>query len=156
LPDLIKKSKFDFRSSVTGALLTVVGGLASFRALSFDGESRFFPLAVALALAVTGTAILVHALLTQRAVASSAEKYTAVLLAAAIVTAWATAFSGGMGFVLPTFVMQASLLWITGVRRPVHIAFIAVLVTALAYMLFVKLLDIPMPASLLPNALQGF
>jgi hypothetical protein len=42
------------------------------------------------------------------------------------------------------------------VRRPVHIAFIAVLVTALAYMLFVKLLDIPMPASLLPNALQGF
>ncbi|MBT5218577.1 MAG: hypothetical protein HOM16_03710, partial [Woeseia sp.] len=90
------------------------------------------------------------------AVASSAEKYTAVLLAAAIVTAWAAAFSGGMGFVLPTFVMQASLLWITGVRRPAHIAFIAVLVTALAYMLFVKLLDIPMPTSLLPNALQGF
>ena len=141
---------------MTGALLTVVGGLASFRALSFDGESRFFPLAVALVLAVTGTAILVHELLTQRAVASSAEKYTAVLLAAAIVTAWAAAFSGGMGFVLPTFVMQASLLWITGVRRPAHIAFIAVLVTALAYMLFVKLLDIPMPASLLPNALQGF
>ncbi len=141
---------------MTGFLLAVAGGLASLRALSFDGESQSFPMAVAAALAVTGAAILVHSLLTQRAVASSAEKYTAVLLAAVVVAVWAAAFSGGLGFVLPTFFMQASLLWITGLRRPAHIAFTAVLVTVLAYVLFVKLLDIPMPASLLPDALQDF
>jgi len=156
LPDSNYKAKFDFRSAVTGLLLTLIGSLAAYRALSFDGESQFFPLAVAAALAVTGAAILVYSFFIQKAEILFAEKYTAVLLAAAIVAAWAAAFSGGMGFVLPTFVMQVSLLWVTGLRRPTHIVFTAVLVTTLAYVLFVKLLDIPMPISLLPDALQGF
>jgi hypothetical protein len=73
-----------------------------------------------------------------------------------IIAAWAAAFSGGAGFVLPTFLMQVGLLWMAGLRRPAYIAGIAVLVTTLAYLLFVVLLDIPLPQSLLPSVLQGF
>lgn len=124
--------------------------------MTFDGESRFFPLAVAVALIFTGIAILVRALLKHQGAAAIKIKYRSVLLAVVIIAVWAAAFSGGLGFILPTFCMQALLLWVTGQRRFTHIAFIAAGVTALAYGLFVILLDVPMPASILPDVLQGY
>ncbi|MGB5735436.1 MAG: tripartite tricarboxylate transporter TctB family protein, partial [Thiohalocapsa sp.] len=70
--------------------------------------------------------------------------------------AWAALFMGGGGFVLPTFIMQAALLRVGGMRRPAAIVAVSTAVTAAAYLLFVALLDIPLPNSLLPDSLQGF
>ena len=115
-----------------------------------------FPMVVALLLALTGTAIAIHAVLKPNYDEASQHKFGSVIVAALIVAAWAVAFSGGAGFVLPTFAMQVALIWLTGLRRPVHVVLIAALITALAYLLFVRLLDVPLPPSLLPGVLEGF
>lgn len=115
-----------------------------------------FPLVIAILLAVTGTAIAIHAVLKPHYDEASQRKFGSVIIAALIVAVWAVAFSSGAGFVLPTFAMQAALIWLTGLRRPIHVFGIAALITALAYLLFVSLLDVPLPPSLLPGALEGF
>lgn len=150
------KTKIDGRDVSAGALLLLTGVVAAYVAVDFDAESRMFPLVVALLLAVTGTAIAIHAVLKPNDDEASQHKFGSVIVAALIVAAWAVAFSGGAGFVLPTFAMQAALIWLTGLRRPIHVVGIAALITALAYLLFVSLLDVPLPPSFLPGVLEGF
>ena len=115
-----------------------------------------FPLIVAMLLAVTGTAIAIHAVLKPNYDEAAQNKFGSVIVAALIVAAWAVAFSSGAGFILPTFAMQAALIWLTGLRGPIQVLGIAALITALAYLLFVTLLDVPLPPSLLPGVLEGF
>ena len=149
-------STVDRRDVSAGALLLVAGAIAARLALGFDAESRMFPLVVALLLAVTGTAIAIHAVLKPGRNAASRHKLGSVIVAVLIVAAWAAAFSAGAGFLLPTFAMQAGLIWLTGLRRPGHVVGIAALITTFAYLLFVSLLDVPLPPSMLPGALEGF
>jgi hypothetical protein len=153
---LNNKTKIDGRDISAGALLLVTGGIAAYGAVDFDNESRMFPLVVAILLAVTGAAIAIHAVLKPDSNEASQHKFGSVMLAALIVAAWAVAFANGAGFVLPTFAMQAALIWLTGVRRPFHVLGIAALITALAYLLFVSLLDVPLPPSFLPGVLERF
>jgi len=150
------KAKIDTREVAAGLLLLVTGGAAALQAYSFDDESRMFPLVVAILLAMTGVAIAIHSIVKPTFREPVIRKISGVVLVALIVAAWAAAFAGGAGFVLPTFAMQVALIWLTGIRRPVYIVGIAALVTALAYLLFVGLLDIPMPQSFLPGVLQGY
>lgn len=156
MSNLNNKSKIDGRDVSAGALLLLTGVVAAYVALDFDTESRMFPLVIAILLAVTGTAIAIHAVLKPHYDEASQRKFGSVIIAALIVAVWAVAFSSGAGFVLPTFAMQAALIWLTGLRRPIHVFGIAALITALAYLLFVSLLDVPLPPSLLPGALEGF
>ena len=156
MSDSKQKARIEARDLVAGTLLTLTGAASALQALQFDSESQMFPLVIASLLAVTGTAIAIHSIIKPTSGEGLVLKISPVWLAALIVAAWAAAFAGGAGFVLPTFVMQVSLLWLTGIRRPVYVVGIATLVTALAYLLFVGLLDIPLPLSLLPGALQGF
>ena len=132
------------------------GTVSAYVALDFDAESRMFPLIVAMLLAVTGTAIAIHAVLKPNYDEAAQNKFGSVIVAALIVAAWAVAFSSGAGFILPTFAMQAALIWLTGLRGPIQVLGIAALITALAYLLFVTLLDVPLPPSLLPGVLEGF
>lgn len=150
------QSKTDRRDVAAGVLLLLTGVVAAYVALGFDAESRMFPLVVSLLLAVTGTAIAIHAVLKPGFDEASQRKFGSVIVAALIVAAWAVAFSAGAGFLLTTFAMQAALIWLTGVRRPGHVVGVAALITALAYLLFVSLLDVPLPPSLLPGTLEGF
>jgi len=156
LATLNNKTKIDGRDVAAGALLLVTGVVAAYFAVGFDTESRMFPLVVAILLAVTGTAITIHAVLKPNYDEASKRRFGSVIVAALIVAAWSVAFSDGAGFVLPTFAMQVALIWLTGLRRPVHVVGIAALITALAYLLFVSLLDVPLPPSLLPGALEDF
>lgn len=156
MSNLNNKTKIDGRDVSAGVLLLVTGVIAATVAVDFDDESRMFPLIIGILLAATGAAIAIHAVLKPNSVEASQHKFRSVIVAALIVAAWAVAFSGGAGFVLPTFAMQAALIWLTGVRRPVHVVGTAALITALAYLLFVSLLDVPLPPSLLPGALEGF
>ena len=150
------KTRIDRRDVAAGALLLITGVVAAYLAIDFDAESRMFPMVVALLLALTGTAIAIHAVLKPNYDKASQHKFGSVIVAALIVAVWAVAFSGGAGFVLPTFAMQVALIWLTGLRRPVHVVLIAALITALAFLLFVSLLDVPLPPSLLPGVLEGF
>lgn len=150
------KARIDTREVAAGLLLLITGGAAALQAYTFDDESRMFPLVVAIALAVTGVAIAMHSVLKPTVGEPLNQKLGSVILAALIVAAWAAAFAGGAGFMLPTFAMQVALIWLTGIRRPIYIVGIAALVTALAYLLFVSLLDIPMPPSFMPGVLQGY
>ena len=156
MSDSKQKTKIEVRDVTTGALLFLVGAAAALQARQFDSESQLFPLVIASLLALTGIVIATHSVLKPVALPGLAPKNGSVMLAVIIVAAWAAAFAGGAGFVLPTLAMQASLLWLGGLRRPAYIAGLAMLITALAYLLFVVLLDIPLPPSLLPGALQGF
>jgi hypothetical protein len=156
LSDSLKFAAIDRRALATGALLAVVGGAAALQALAFDQESRMFPLVVATLLGITGIAIAAQTLLRPKAGTASGDTTRGVLVAVLLIGLWAAAFGAGAGFVLPTFALQTSLLWLTGVRRPGYIASVAALVTAFAYLLFVVLLDIPLPPSFLPGVLQEF
>ena len=156
MPGSLRKSDFASSGAIAGALLFIVGGVAAYVALEFDNESRYFPLVVASFLAVTGGAIAAHAIAARKSAGIVARKFGEVGLAVLIVALWAALFAGGGGFVLPTFAMQAGLLYVAGVRRPVYLASMAALVTAFAWLLFVLLLDIPLPPSLLPAVFQGF
>lgn len=136
--------------------MILIGGVAALQARAFDDESRMFPLFVSLLLALTGIAIAAHSVLRPAANRTFAGKGSSVILAVLIFAAWAAAFAGGLGIVAPTFVSQAALLWLGGLRRPAIIVGTAAVVTLLAYLLFIALLDIPLPPSVLPAALQEF
>lgn len=151
-----EKQNIEKRDVLAGALLLLVGVSGSLIALEFDGESRAFPLVIAGLLAVIGIGIVIGSILKPTGSNAPGQNIVVVLVAVLIIAAWTAALAGGGGFVIPTFAMQASLLWITGIRRPTHVAGIAALVTMLSYLLFVVLLNVPLPPSLLPDALQGF
>lgn len=146
----------DRRGITAGILLVIAGGAAAFHALTFDADSRMFPLTVAALLAVTGAGIIVNAAGKRESSVNLTSSTWPAVVAAAIIAVWAAAFAGGAGFILPTFLMQSALLYLAGLRRPVYIAGTAALVTTSAYLLFVVLLDIPMPPSLLPAVFQDF
>ena len=156
MPDSNQNARVDPRDVAAGVLLTVIGAKAALQARAFDDESRMFPLFVAILLAFTGIAIAAHAVLRPAINRGAVQNVRSAVLAALILAAWAVAFAGGAGFVIPTFLTQAALLWLGGFRRPMIVIGVAAIVTLLAYVLFVALLDIPMPPSLLPAALQEF
>ncbi len=158
MPNSDTRTTTDMRGLTAGAVLVIVSGTAAFHALTFDADSRMFPLTVAALLAMTGAGLILNSLVSRGgggAVMLVRSNRPAVFTAA-IIAVWATLFAGGAGFVLPTFLMQVALLYLAGLRRPAYIAATAILVTAVAYLLFVVLLDIPMPPSLLPPVFQDF
>lgn len=150
------KTTVDVRGITAGLLLAISAGVAAFHALSFDADSRMFPLTVATLLAMTGAGIILKAAFSQSVGFVVTASIRPAVVAAAIIAVWAAAFSAGAGFVLPTFLMQAALLYLAGLRRPTYIAGTALLVTVIAYLLFVALLDIPLPPSRLPPVFQDF
>jgi hypothetical protein len=151
-----QKPRIDRHEFAAGIVLLLVGGAAAMAATDFDSESKLFPLVVATSLAVIGVVILIRAFLRPMERVQSFSMPASVGLAGLVIAAWAAAFAGGAGFVLPTFGMQALLLWLSGLRQPVQLTSIAALITFLAYLLFVVVLEIPLPVSFLPSPLQGF
>ena len=140
---------------VAGPLLLVIGIAAAWMASGFDAESRAFPFALGTLLGLAGGGILLQALLASRR-AMRFDGQAQVAAAVLFLALWALAFNAGLGFVVPTFLLQAGLLWIGGIRRPPRLLALAVSITLVAWGLFVGLLDIPLPPSLLPDALQRF
>ena len=141
---------------VTGGVLAAVGLLATFQALGFDAESRLFPAITSGLLAAVGIAIVILAIYRPDKTVRVAHGAGTTPMACVVIACWAIALGGGAGFLLPTFFMQAFLLRLAGIRRLPVLVGVAALVALLAYLMFVVLLDIPMPASRLPAMLQGF
>lgn len=144
-----------YRDLAAGAVMFMVGAAAGYQALGFDDVSRLFPAVTAALLAAAGLAIVVHAVM-RPGEQRQEPGIGASLLACLAIAAWAIAFSTGAGFSVPTFLLQLALLRLAGVRNKLTLLVSAAIVTALAYLLFVALLDVPLPPSWLPAPLQGF
>lgn len=141
---------------VTGLLLGSVGFAAAWLAQGFDDQSRGFPLVVATLLAISGIAITAQAMIGNVELPKPRGGSLSVAAAVIAIGAWAAAFGGGLGFLLPTFLLQGLLLWLAGLRRIVLVLGLAAVITALAQLMFINLLDVPLPASSLPNPFEAF
>ena len=156
MPEPEKKRAVSRNDVITGWILVAVGLLAVIQALDFDSASRMFPAATSGLLAIVGLAIAILAVIRPGKTARVAHGAAAAALACVVIAFWAIALSWGAGFVIPTFIMQVFLLRLTGLRRMPALIGIAALVTTFAYLMFVVLLDVPLPSSRLPAMLQEF
>ena len=154
MPEVGKKHSFASRDALTGASIAVVGIVALVLALDFDSDSRMFPAVAAGLLAVVGILAAVLAIVNPREATVSTDahlRYAA--LAVFAIALWALAFGWGAGFLIPTFVLQIVLLRLAGVGRPLYLLGVAAIVTVLAALAFIVLLDVPLPPSRLPGFL---
>ncbi|MEM9209132.1 MAG: tripartite tricarboxylate transporter TctB family protein [Pseudomonadota bacterium] len=141
---------------VAGAALAIVGSAALVAALGFDAESRLFPALASGCLALAGLATLGLGVSRPGESGTVVGRLGVAALAVFSIGVWAGLFGAGLGFVLPTFLLQIALLSLAGVRRLPFLLAVAAAVTGLAYVAFVVVLDVPLPASILPAALEGF
>jgi len=149
------KAAFSKTDLWVGSLLFLGGLWASFEASGFDLRSRTYPIVLAALLSVAGLAVACNAILSRQAPPTMPAPFSVVLGAAFTFGIWAFALRMGAGFALPTFVMQVALLRLSGVQRWPHVLFHAVLITAIAYVLFAFLLGIRFPGSFLSHISRG-
>ncbi len=119
-------------------------------AFDFDAASRVFPATLAGLLTLVGLALVATSFWRDNR-RSPNGGFHAAIAAATVSMAWAAAVSFGGGFLVPTFLMQFALLWLSGIRRLWITATCAILITAAAYVLFAILLNVPLPAAHLPT-----
>jgi len=141
---------------IAGILLAVIGAVAAWQALGFDDQSRGFPLGLSTLLALTGLGIAAQSVAGAGPSSLGAYGQGNVAAAVLLLALWTLAFTLGVGFVLPTLILMGGLLWLCGLRRPAPLAAVAAVITLAAWLLFVAVLDIPLPVSLLPDAWQRF
>lgn len=154
MPEVEKQRSRPRGDVLAGATLAAVGLIALVVSLDFDAESRVFPAVTAGLLALVGLAMAVLAVVRPGGRVAEARRHLGyAALAVVAIGLWALAFGSGTGFVLPTFALQLALLRLTGVRRPAYLLGVAALVTGLAWLAFIVLLDVPMPPPLVPGVL---
>lgn len=152
MPAVDKKRSFASRDALTGASIALVGLVALALALDFDADSRLFPAAAAGLLAVVGLLAAVLAIVRPREAPVARDAHLGYAAFAVVAIAlWALAFGRGAGFLIPTFVLQVVLLKLAGVRRPLYLIGVAAIVTGLAALAFIVLLDVPLPPTRLPG-----
>jgi cytochrome bd-type quinol oxidase subunit 2 len=152
LQEVVKQRALYRGEVMAGAMLAGVGLVALWLALDFDAESRMFPAVTAGLLTIVGVATAALAIIRPRAEAKETRRHLGyAALASAAIGLWALAFGGGAGFVMPTLLLQLALLRLTGVRRPAYMLAVAALVTGLAWLAFIVLLQVPMPPPLVPG-----
>ena len=133
-----------------GAVVCGVGLWAAWQAGDFDENSRTYPIILAGLLAALGICVSVMGFLKTAPPIAMAAAMGVALPGGVVIAAWAAALGVGLGFLLPTLVMQVALLWLGGVRGGLRILSYAVLITAVAYGLFGVALDVPLPDSRVP------
>ena len=151
-----KKRLVSGRDFLTGSIMLIVGLLACFEARSFDEASRLFPAVTAALLAAAGFFVALLAIVRPVVREPQPHSIDTPLLAALTIAVWAAAVNHGAGFIAPTFLMQLALFRIAGIRDGKILVSVAALVAGLAYLLFVVLLNVPLPPSLWPSVFQGF
>lgn len=133
-----------------GIAVCGVGLTAMTLAFDFDTASRVFPATLAGLLTLAGLALIAMSFWRNNR-RSPNGGFRAATAVATVSMAWAAAVSFGGGFLVPTFLMQFALLWLTGIRKLWLTATCAMLITAAAYVLFAILLNVPLPAARLPT-----
>ena len=134
-----------------GAVLCGIGLWAAWETRGFDARSSTYPLILALLLAASGAGVALLGFLRASEPKAMADALRAALPAGGVIGAWAAALGLGLGFLLPTLLMQIALLWLSGVRGSLRILGYAVLITGVAYGVFGIGLNVPLPESRIPG-----
>ncbi|MFU1478252.1 tripartite tricarboxylate transporter TctB family protein [Roseovarius sp. C7] len=134
----------------TGLALMVTGGIAAWLARGFDQMSRSYPLVLGWVLVGLGALLLLNALRHKTPSVSFRIPGQVALLAALILGLWTMALSGGLGYLLPTFVMQLCFILLCGSCGLAQAAIIAATITGVSYLAFIVGLGVRLPATLLP------
>ncbi|RYH04479.1 tripartite tricarboxylate transporter TctB family protein [Salipiger sp. IMCC34102] len=134
-----------------GIALVIFAGAAATRAAAFDPISRSYPLVLAVLLGVFGAGLII------RVAASSAPKHVPFALPAKVaalatvcIVLWIYALASGLGFVVPTMLLQLAFLTLCGVRPLARSALYAALITAGGYLAFVEGLGVRLPQTIAP------
>lgn len=134
----------------TGLALMATGGIAAWLARGFDQMSRSYPMALAWVLVALGALLVINVLRRQTASASFRTPAQVALLALLILGLWTLALSSGLGYLLPTFVMQLCFILLCGSLGLIQAAMIAAAITGISYLAFIVGLGVRLPATLLP------
>ncbi|MCB2128628.1 MAG: tripartite tricarboxylate transporter TctB family protein [Rhodobacteraceae bacterium] len=133
-----------------GLVLMVFGGVAASMAWSFDPISRSYPLALSLLLSVAGVLLILKTAIRQTPSVHFGLATKVSALCAVVLVLWIAALGLGLGFVLPTLLMQFAFLWICGLRPVGKAVAFSVLITAVGYSVFVFVLNVRLPEGIAP------
>jgi len=138
-----------------GLLLVGTGSFALYQAIGFDSVSRNFPLIVAGLLTLSGLWLLLRCLSGGVLNTLKWRELAPIACAIGLLALWIVALRYGLGFVIPTFLMQLGLFWLAGERRIPRAVLVAALVSLGAYLVFALVLDVRLPRSFLSFIAAG-
>ncbi|QYX57595.1 tripartite tricarboxylate transporter TctB family protein [Roseovarius sp. SCSIO 43702] len=133
-----------------GLALVLTGGIAAWLASGFDAYSRTYPLVLGCLLAILGAVLILRVVIGTTTHVSFATPAQVTGAASATILLWIAALTQGLGYLLPTFLMQCAFLWLCGVRAPVKLVLIAALVAGISYLAFIEGLGVRLPRTLAP------
>lgn len=139
----------------TGAVLTLFGAGAGWMATGFDPTSRNFPLIVSGVLLLCGVAILLRALTVAGTRPLPLQDFGLIGLATGAVILWGLALSARAGFALSTFGLVLAMLWLSGMRQLGRGSVLSALISAVLFVIFVLLLNVHLPPSVLSFIAPG-
>lgn len=133
-----------------GVALAVLGAAASVMAAGFDANARTYPLALSLVLSGLGVALILRVALSDPKTVSFALPTRVTALSVCVLAPWIVSVSFGLGFVLPTFLMQLAFLQLCGLRPIGKAAAYAAIITAISYLAFIQGLGVRLPRPIAP------
>ncbi|WP_417601811.1 tripartite tricarboxylate transporter TctB family protein [Pararhodobacter oceanensis] len=133
-----------------GLALVILGGIAAWMASGFDAMSRNYPIALSSAVIVLGALLVAKSRRPKAEIANFAIAGPVALIASLTLIAWIVALTYGLGYILPTFVMQAVFMTVCGVRGFGKVALIAAIITGVSYLAFIVGLGVRLPTTIAP------
>nr|WP_306267080.1 tripartite tricarboxylate transporter TctB family protein [Pararhizobium sp. IMCC3301] len=129
----------------TGAVIFVTGFIAAWMASGFDDLSRPYPLSLGIILAILGLLLSIKAVIGTSDRVSFILSLQSAVPSVIIIVSWITAISTGLGYLIPTFLMQAAFMILCGMRDAKKITLFAALVSTVSYTVFMVLLGVRIP-----------
>lgn len=133
-----------------GAFLIASGAASALVARGFDAMSRSYPLTLAILLMIFGAILIARVLFSAPKSVSFVLPARVAGTALAVLVPWVLAISWGLGFVLPTILMQLCLVLMCGIRPVGKAVLYAVVIAAVSYLVFVQGLGVRLPRPILP------
>ena len=119
-------------------------------ASGFDPMSRSYPLLLSILLMASGLGLILRIVLSSPESVSLALPGKVAALSTLVILLWIGALSLGLGFLLPTLLMQIAFLAICGIRPFSRVIFYSALITAAGFAAFVWGLGVRLPETLSP------
>mgnify|MGYP000038252415 FL=1 len=139
----------------TGVILFAFAAGAACLAMSFDPTSRTFPLVVSIIMMIAGGGIFLQALSSHEHRPLPLHEFGTIGLAVIAIVLWGLGLAFGLGFLLSTIALMMAMLWLSGLRTPLRALVISSVIAAVAYGLFVMVLNVHLPSSFLSFIAPG-
>jgi len=144
-----KQAIYAHSDTWTGLVLLALGLTAAWLAYDFDDASRPYPLALSIIMVILGLIIIARVFLVKTKHASFTLPSKVVASAGTIIFLWILAITHGLGYIIPTFLMQLAFLLVCGFRSINKAAIVAALISGVSYMIFIVALGVRLPEPLL-------